>query len=304
MAAARKAVYVGCMSPRLLALVIAGAALAAGCGQAAVTSSTAPKSQHQPKPSHGLIAESAAATADTGSARAAFTMKMTGFPGASGGVTANGSGLVDFRRRSADLAFHMTVPQSGMTLDFSERMIGTVLYMHSPLFAGAVRKPWIRMDLQKIGKSEGLDMNAAMSSGGNDPSQMLTFLNGASDSIEQVGSEAVRGTPTTRYHVVVDLLKIADVVSAGQRAAVRRTFRREVALIGTHTLPIDVWIDSQGLVRRERLDLSMRPATATAPVEMVMTIDLFDFGAPAHIVAPPARSVADIGDLMGRSPAA
>jgi hypothetical protein len=301
MAAGARGVYVGYMSPRLLALVIAGAALTAGCGQAAVKSSSPAK----PKPSQnqGLVAESAAATADAGTARAAYTMRMTGLTGASG-VTAKGTGAVDFASHSTELEMHMTVPQAGMTVDMSERMVGTTIYMHSPLLSRAAGKPWIKLDLQKFGKAQGLDMSAAMSSGGSDPTQMLEFLNAASDSIDRVGMDTVRGTQTTHYHVVVDLLKIANAVPAGKQAAVRRTFRREVDLIGTHTMPIDVWIDSQGLVRREHVDISMRPPTATAPVGMEMTIDFFDFGTPVHIVPPPARQVADISDLVPPSPTA
>jgi hypothetical protein len=286
------------MSPRLLALLIAGAALTTGCGQAAAKSS-APK----PKPSQGLIAESAAATTDAGTARAAYSMKMTGLAGASGGVTATGTGALDFASRSSELRMHMTIPQAGMTVDMSERMVGTTVYMHSPLFAGMAGKPWIKLDLEKAGKAAGLDLSSAMSSGTSDPSQMLAFLNAASDSVDRVGEEDVRGTATTHYHVVVDLLKIADTVPAATQAAVRRTFQREVELVGTHTLPIDVWIDSQGLVRREHVDFSMQPPAATTPVEMEMTIDFFDFGAPVHVVPPPAGRVADLADLAS-APAA
>ncbi len=294
--------YVGCMSPRLLALLVAGAALTAGCGQGAVKSS----SPATPKPSQnqGLIAASAAATTDAGTARAAYTMKMTGLAGASGGVTATGTGAVDFATRSSALRMHMTVPQAGMTIDMSERLVGTTIYMHSPLLSGATGKPWIKVDLEKFGKAAGLDIGAAMSTGGSDPTQMLAYLNAASDSIDTVGTEDVRGTETTHYHVVVDLLKIADTVPAGKRAAVRRTFRHEVELVGTRTLPIDVWIDSQGLVRREHMDFSMQPPTATAPVEMEMTIDYFDFGAPVHVVPPPAGQVTDLSDLAPPSPSA
>jgi hypothetical protein len=288
------------MSPRLLALLVAAAALTAGCGQAAVKSSSPPK----PKPSKGLISESAAATADAGTARTAYTMKMTGLPGASGGVTARGTGVVDFSSRSTAVRLHMTIPQAGMTLDMSERLVGTTIYMRSPLLAGATRKPWIKLDLQKLAKAQGFDMNAAMSAGGSDPSQMLAYLNGASDSVDRVGTDAVRGTQTTHYHVVLDLLKIANTVPAANRAAVRRTLRREVELLGTHTMPIDVWIDSQGLVRREHFDISMQPPTAPTPLDLEMTIDFFDFGAPVHVEPPPAGQVADLADLVPPSPSA
>ena len=299
MATVAGGVYVGYMSPRPLALLLTGAALAAGCGQAAVKSSSPSK----PKPSQntGLIAASAAATADAGTARAAYTMQMTGVQGVSGGITARGTGAVDFAARSTELRMHMTVPQAGMTVDMSERMLGTTMYMRSPLFAGAFHKPWLKLDLQKIGKSAGIDMNAAMSTGGSDPTQMLSYLNAASDSVDPVGSEDVRGTQTTHYHVVVDLLKMADAVPAAEQRALRGTLRREVELIGTHTMPIDVWIDSHGLVRREHIDFSMNPPGASTTVEMQMTIEYFDFGAPVHVVAPPAGQVADLTDLAPAS---
>jgi hypothetical protein len=257
----------------------------------------------KPRQTPGLVAVSAAATADAGTARAAYTMRMTGLAGASA-VTARGTGAVDFASRSTELNMHMTIPQAGMTVDMSERLVGTTIYMRSPLLAGATGKPWIKLDLQAFGKAQGLDMSAAMSSGGSDPTQMLAFLNGASDSIDRVGTERVRGTQTTHYHVVVNLLKIADTVPAAKRAAVRRTFQREVDLMGTHTMPIDVWIDSEGLVRREHLEIAMSPATVTTPIGMEMTIEFFDFGAPVHVVAPPARQVADFADLGPPSPSA
>jgi hypothetical protein len=295
MAAGAGGMYVEYMSPRLLALLVAGAAVTAGCGQAAVKSSSpAPK----PSQNHALVAESAAATADTGTARAAYTMQISGLTGASGGISARGSGVIDFAKHSTALRLHMNVPQAGMTMDMSERVVGTTIYMHSPLLSGATGKPWIKLDLEKFGKAQGLDMSAAMGSGGSDPAQMLSYLSAASDSIDRVGTEEVRGTQTTHYHVVVDLLKVANVAPSANRKALERTLRREVDLLGTHTMPIDVWIDSQGLVRREHLDMTMSPAAAATPVEMQMTIDFFDFGAPVHVVAPPARQVADFADLV------
>ena len=303
MARGGEGVYVECMSSRLPALLVACVAvLFAGCGQAAVKSSSPVKPR--PSQNQGLVAESAAATADAGTARAAYTMRMTGLAGASGGVTARGTGAVDFANRSTELNLHMTIPQAGMTVDMSERLVGTTIYMRSPLLAGATGKPWVKLDLQAFGKAQGLDMSAAMSGGGSDPAQMLAFLNGASDSIDRVGTDRVRGIETTRYHVVVDLLKIADTVPASKQASVRRTFRREVGLMGTHTMPIDVWIDSQGLVRREHVEITMNPATVTTPIGMEMTMEFFDFGAPVHVVPPPARQVADLADLVPPGPSA
>lgn len=290
-------VYVECMSPRLLVTLIVGGALAAGCGQASTTP-TGPA----PTQNDALIAESAAATQDAGTARTAYTMTMSGLPQV-GELHATGRGVVDFRNRSTQLAFHMSYPQAGMTMDISERMIGTVTYMHSPLLAGA-GKPWIKLDLQRFAKTQGLDLNAAMSASSGDPAQMLTYLNAASDSIDRVGAQDVRGVATTHYHVVLDLFKVAAAAPADQRAAVRRTFAREAQLLGSHTMPIDVWIDSSGLVRRERLAIPLKAPSIPAGASMAMTIDLFDFGLPVHVKAPPAGAVMDIRDAVPPSPSA
>ena len=298
MAEAARGVYVECVSPRLLATLILGAALAAGCGQAAAKSPTGPA----PTTNTALIAESAAATADAGTARAAYTMTMSGLPQI-GELKASGGGLVDFKHRTSQLAFHMSYPQAGMTFDVTERMIGAVIYMHSPLLAGA-GKPWIKLDLQKAGKSQGLDLNATMSASSGDPAQMLTYLNAASDSIHRLGTQTVRGVATTRYHVVLDLYKVAAQAPAAQRAAVRRTFAHEVKLLGTHTMPIDVWIDSSGLVRREQIAIPLKAPSIPAGASMAMTVDLYDFGVPVHVKAPPAADVTDFADVVSPSPSA
>ena len=190
-----------------------------------------------------------------------------------------------------------------MTFDVTERMIGAVIYMHSPLLAGA-GKPWIKLDLQKAGKSQGLDLNATMSASSGDPAQMLTYLNAASDSIHRVGTQTVRGVATTRYHVVLDLYKVAAQAPAAQQAAVRRTFAHEVKLLGTHTMPIDVWIDSSGLVRREQIAIPLKAPSIPAGASMAMTVDLYDFGVPVHVKAPPAADVTDFADVVSPSPSA
>jgi hypothetical protein len=290
--------YLECVSPRLLATLILGAALAAGCGQASAKSPTGPA----PKQDQGLIAESAAATEDAGTARAAYTMTMSGLPQV-GELKASGDGLVDFKNRTSQLALHMSYPQAGMTVDISERMIGAVIYMHSPLLAGA-GKPWIKLDLQRFGKAQGLDLNATMSASSSDPAQMLTYLDAASDSIDRVGTQDVRGVATTRYHVVLDLFKVAARAPSDERAAVRRTFAREAKLLGGHTMPIDVWIDSSGLVRREHIQIPLKAPSIPAGASMAMTIDLFEFGVPVHVKAPPASDVTDLADVVPPAPSA
>jgi hypothetical protein len=80
------------------------------------------------------------------------------------------------------------------------------------------------------------------------PGEYLDHLREASGEPERVGEEDVRGVPTTRYHSTID---------------VRTSMRRELEAAGWKALnierflegvegvrEIDVWIDSDGLVRR------------------------------------------------------
>jgi hypothetical protein len=279
---------------RLLGVLLACAVLpfAAGCGDAG----DSVKSAVDP------VAQAATNTANAGTVQ----LSMTGSVSASGiEIPLRSTGAFDLKNKRGHMEVTTSVPGKG-DIKIEELLDGLVVYMRSDALTSNLPdgKHWIKLDLQKLGKSEGLDMNSAMSTGGSDPTQMLSYLNAASDSIDRIGTQVVRGTQTTHYHVVVDLLKIASTVPAAKQAAVRRTFRHEVELVGTHTIPIDVWIDSQGLVRREHFDISMHPATVTVPVEMEMTIDFFDFGAPVHVVPPPARMVADLADLVPPGPSA
>ena len=167
--------------------------------------------------------------------------------------------------------------------------------MHSPLRTGA-GKPSIKLNLQRFAKTQGLDLNAAMSGSSSDsPAQMLTYLNAASDSNDRVGAQDDGGVAIPGYHVVLDLFEgHGGAAPADQRAAVPRASPREVQLLGSHTMPIDVWIDSSGLVRRERLGIPLEgPVDPGRRLEITMTIDLFDFGFPVHVKAPPAGAVLD-----------
>ncbi len=82
----------------------------------------------------------------------------------------------------------------------------------------------MRLDLARLERAQGIDMNALTSTGRSDPTQMLSTLEGESDSIVTVGHDTVRGVATTHYRAVIDLGKVAG--SANAVAARRRAPRR------------------------------------------------------------------------------
>lgn len=276
----------------LLILVLA---LTTACGQAKATNpKPAPVSTRLSAPHPGVaLAGFAARTARAGSARLAMQMRMS-VPG-SGTIVIDATGVVAFRARAADMHMHVVSP-NGAALSMREIMRWPVLYMQSPAFASVTRvhRPWVRLDMAGVERAHGIDLNALEGAGSGDPAQMLSTLEGESDSISILGHTTVRGVRTTHYHAVIDLSKVARSASPALRAAARRSEARLEAMLGKHRMPMDVWIGADGRVRRVAYRMSVPvPGTGTVTTTDVR-MDMFGFGVPVHVTAPPAARTTDI----------
>jgi hypothetical protein len=273
-------------------VVLAGAT---ACGQARATHTSAPPASTRstvPKPGVELAA-SAARTSHAKSARVAMRMRMS-VPPDGAVITADAAGVVGFRDRSVDLGLRMAIPGAGV-IRMREIMVWPVIYMHSPLFAAALHgKQWMKLDMAKLERANGVNLNALTSTGSNDPTQMLQTLENESDSLENLGAATVRGVPTVHYHAVIDLDKAAQNAPAAVRAAVRKSDARLVEMLGTHRMPMDVWIGRDRLVRRVAYHLPIPIQATGQTLTMAVQFDMYDFGVPVHVAAPPAREVAEL----------
>jgi hypothetical protein len=277
----------------LIVLVLLAGATA--CGQAQVNHTTAPPpSTHTKAPKPGVeLAASATRTSRAKSARIAMRMRMTVPPNGTP-ITANATGVVGFRDRSVDLGLHMAIPGAG-TIRMREIMVWPVIYMHSPLFSAALHgKQWIRLDMAKLERANGVNLNALTSTGSNDPTEMLQTLESESDSLRNLGGATVRGVPTVHYRAVIDLAKAAQNAPAAVRAAVKKSDARLIAMLGTDKMPMDVWIGQDKLVRRIAYRMAIPVASTGDTMKMDVQLDIFDFGVPVHVTAPPAREVAEL----------
>jgi hypothetical protein len=100
--------------------------------------------------------------------------------------------------------------------------------------------------------------------GGTTPDRLLEDLIKASKKVEKLGSEEIRGVTTTHYRAQLDETKLgAD---------------------GDASVAVDAWIDEQGLPRRVRIPFGGDGDTAAVA-------DLFDFGVPVDVEAPPASEI-------------
>ena len=243
-------------------------------------------------PSHGGALDPVARAADTTAAAGTAEFGMSGSISVAGqSIPLNGSGAMDMNGGAARVKVSTTIPGAG-AMEVEEIMSGTTLYMRFPsqlsqrLPGG---KPWMKLDLQAFGKARGIDFKQLLQSNQNNPADMLKALKTVGSS-RVVGHEDIGGAPTTHYQATIDLSKAADRIPDKQTVtALKQLF----AQAGVSSMPIDVWIDRVGRVRRESLNMS------TSEYSMQMTLEFTRFGVPVDITPPPADQVLDASSLLG-----
>ena len=63
-------------------------------------------------------------------------------------------------------------------------------------------------------------------------------------------------------------------------------------MVGLSTIPIDVWVDADNLLRKLEISLSAAPQGATGEMKASVTMEMFDYGEPVEIdVPPPSETV-------------
>lgn len=207
---------------------------------------------------------------------------------------------------SADGAYDYKALKGRMTFDFGDsfggmlqtmEMVqdGKVVYMHMPaLAAQAGGKPWFKLDLDKLGASEG-GLGSLEQLQNSDPSSALAFLKGVADDVREEGKEQVRGTETTRYAITVDLNKAAASAGPDAKAGVEAMIKE----LGTSTIPMKVWVDAEDRLRRMVYSMDMAKLDEGATGTMTMTLELYEFGTKVDVAVPPANQVTDAGALLG-----
>jgi hypothetical protein len=162
--------------------------------------------------------------------------------------------------------------------------------MRSPLFDTMVPAgKWVKMDLEKLAKKEGVDLGAIMSANQADPSQSLRMLM-ASSGARVTGSERIRGVQTTRYAFNIDFKKLAHD---------NKQFRQLTEATGSVSAPAEAWIDAKGRVRRLAVTMSLGGAELGTPMTMSISEELYDFGTQANSTPPSDDLVVDLSSLVG-----
>jgi LppX_LprAFG lipoprotein len=240
--------------------------------------------QSAPKVVSGdLLAAAAVKSERAGSVEADFKVSGPSLKGSGSGVFNTGAS------RSGQLSATVTV--GGMQVPIDTVITGNVLYMRSAVFSQlrlSGDKQWVKVDLAQLAQQRGIDLSSLANTSPT-PTSALSYLRG-SGKVEAVGRESIGGVETTHYKAIVDLRKAA----ANADEATREALRRAIQTSGVKKLPIDVWIDGKGLVRKVQYAQGVGSGRAVK-----VTMELHDYGKPVTVKPPPADSVFDLGKALG-----
>jgi hypothetical protein len=234
------------------------------------------------------VAQAANATTTAGTAEFGIAGHVTA---AGQSVPIAGNGALDMRSQRVRMSMSFPLPGFG-SMKTDALFDGQAFYMHLPDALSQripLGKPWIKLDLAALAKSSGLDLKQLTQADQGNPADMLQALKAVGSS-SKVGNENIGGVATTHYRATIDpkkaLDRIPDKASSG-------TLKQMLATSGLQSIPIDVWVDRAGRVRRESLKVS------GAGTSMDMTVSFTRFGVPVDTTPPPADQTLDAAGLLG-----
>jgi hypothetical protein len=258
-----------------------------------------------PEDSLARVQGAAAKVTAARSARISMTMTTTFAGEQVAASTATTQGVYDYAAHKGQL--DTTVKSAGLPFRMTQRIlvIGSTTYLKFPdmpqgqeepppgvpPIPGEHHKPWMKVELPKELAGENPfspGFGPGPDDSGGDPTQALSYLKSATSKVERVGSEQVRGTPTTRYAATFDAGKVA-----AQAPEEFQGFVDEMGL--SFPKPADVWIDEQGRLRKIHYAMTMKvPKEMGAPASTMtneITMELYDFGVPVDVRPPPPDQV-------------
>jgi len=238
------------------------------------------------------VAAAAEATSDAGGVRISFT------GGAQGPteMTISGKGVMNGETNRASIAMSATGSTAngirGFTL--AEVVDDGDIYFSSPelgaAFGGTAK--WMLMRSEVFGDL--LQSNASGAGMSASPTQQLDALKDASYQVAEVGHEQLNGVATTHYRALIDIDKLTDELKDEVSGDFGDLIEQSMEQVSSAT--VDVWIDGDGLLRRET-----STSTMASLGSFTMTMDFSHYGIHPDIEVPPSSEVYDVTPLMERA---
>jgi len=152
---------------------------------------------------------------------------------------------------------------------------------------------WIKLDLSELDDKADLDLERANQYSEVNPDAMLRALRTTGDA-RKVGSENIRGAMTDRYTATIDMRRYPELVPEEDRDEARRTADLMIKEWGGPTQKLDVWIDEQGLILRERMPMRFKESGKTFKANLIL--HFLDVGQEQRVETPEDGEVQDVTD--------
>jgi hypothetical protein len=154
---------------------------------------------------------------------------------------------------------------------------------------------WIKVDLEEADEKGELDLSGMNQMSEINPEAMLRFLKTVADA-RKTGSRTIDGVAATRYTATVDIRDYPETVEPERREAAERTVDLLTEVWGSPTHQVHVWIDADGLIRREEFNYTFTDAGEQMKSELVL--DYLDVGKPQEVEVPDGDEVVDVTDEL------
>ncbi len=249
-----------------------------------------------------------AQTSEVTSARMEGSFEMKGIEGVPGGieivmpfsgafdtVAGNFSFIMDMSGFAAAAGDEIPPGFEDLFGEMEIRQIGETAYMRFGLFSMFIGEDvtWIELPADEAGSAAGSFSGVSPAN----PADFLSALEEADANVVEVGADSVRGVATTHYLVTFDMEKLLEQATPEERAELEAQ-----GPLPIDQLPMDIWIGDDGLIYRYVMNID-GAAVDAAPGEgfesMVMTFEIYDYGASIDIEAPPADEVTSSDALGG-----
>jgi hypothetical protein len=235
-----------------------------------------------------------------------FTGEVRTSTSATGDVAFPVSGAADPKGRQVEVSLDLSAigRAAGIDLDGRMRVVATGerAWLSMPFLAdrlGLGDRPWIGFDLADLARASGRDASQILAQARQTTSATsVGYLRGAEADFVRVGPEAVRGVETTHYRGTVDLDRAVARAPAAERDAIRASIDSTFGKADARRLPVEVWLDAQGRVRKESVTYEARAGDERATV--TVEFEFFDIGDPVSVTPPPPAAVTPYSEIASR----
>jgi hypothetical protein len=284
---------------RVVAALASGALLVAGCG------ASASKPSGSTGGSAGQAIQRAAYVSSSAAGYRVAISFQEGSTALGGEITGTGSGSFNLPQHAGRMSLNLRLPgslSSAGTLTAQEILHGQTVYVKLPTQVSAQLpggRPWIEINLAQMGRASGIQSLTSLfgGSGSTNPSDFLQYLRATSaGGVKKLGTGSVDGFAVTHYSASIDLAKAPAAAPAAERASLSQAVATLQKLTGLGSVPVEVWVDSQHLVRR--LTMAYTVHAAGQSLRTQIRLDFLAYGVQPVPKAPPSGQVTNAASML------